>query len=527
MKTQEQTLRKVFMWYEVKKNLSIPGNSDNKIAKELGIDRRTVSKYKKMSEEEYKAFVMKQHVYERILAPYYSDVLLLLSIDNGLPAAVIEDRLKEKYPGLPKVNSKTVYNFVHHVRQNEKIPVPESIRQTEAMEEFAYGSQAQVDFGTALMRRPDDSRQRVYFFVLVLSRSRYKYVFFQITPFTGKAAVQAHEQAFEYIEGIPGKLLYDQDSVFLKSENLGDYLLADDFRRYRDERGLSVAFCRKSDPQSKGRVENVVGYVKNNFLRARTFNDIDRLNGEALGWLERKANGTRHATTKRLPHDVWIIEKEYLGYFQPSRAIPQDEIPMYTVRKDNTISYKGNFYRVPYGTYNGKGPEVLLRVEDGTLLLYNQQGNLLAEHPISLEKGKVIGSTTYRRDRNSRLEVFKQEVLSLWKGSSALDSFIDEIHKDKPRYLRDNLKVIREVIGDYGEEVVDRALDYCLGNRLFNAFYLKEAAAHYRELKRQEKKPLPVIDVLRNGVQMSQYDTDAYIPERSEIKRYDQIMEQL
>ena len=525
MKTQIHDLRKVRMWYEVKELSSNPGNSDSKIAKKLGIDRRTVSRYKKMSEDEFHEFSMKQRVYELVLSPYYPDVLSLLSIDNGLPAAVIEDRLKEKYPDLPKVNSKTVYNFVQHVRRQEKIPVPEKIRQTEALEEFAYGSQAQVDFGTAQMRRLDGSRRRVYFFALVLSRSRYKYVFFQTTPFTGKTAVQAHEQAFGYIEGIPGKLLYDQDSVFLKSENLGDYLLADDFRRYRDERGISVEFCRKADPQSKGRVENVVGYVKNNFLRARTFHDIDRLNEEALSWLERKANGTKHATTKRLPHDVWLIEKEHLSLFRPSPAIPRDEIPTYTVRKDNTISYKGNFYRVPYGTYNGKGPEVLLKVKDGTLSLFNRQGILLAEHPVSLEKGKVIGSTTYRRDRNSRLEVFKQEVLSIWKGNNTLYLFIEEIHKYKPRYLRDNLKMIREVMGEYGEEIVGSAHDYCLDNGLYNALCLKEAASHYRELKRREKKPLPVVSVLHDGVQTSQYDTDAYIPERSKINRYDQIME--
>ena len=42
MKTLAQTLRKVFMWYEVKELSSIPGNSDNKIAQMLGIDRRTV-----------------------------------------------------------------------------------------------------------------------------------------------------------------------------------------------------------------------------------------------------------------------------------------------------------------------------------------------------------------------------------------------------------------------------------------------------------------------------------------------------
>ena len=428
---------------------------------------------------------------------------------------------------MPKVNSKTVYNFVQFVRQKEKLFAPVQVRQTEAIEEFAYGSQAQVDFGESWMQRSNRSRQKVYFFALVLSRSRYKYVFFQTTAFTGKTAVQSHEQAFSYIEGIPGILLYDQDSVFLKDENLGDYRLADDFRRYRDERGIRVEFCRKADPQTKGRSENVIRYVKRNFLRARTFYDIDRLNEEALGWLKRTANGTKHATTQRLPYDEWMIEKEHLLYFQPSRTIPVDELPKYTVRKDNTISYKGNFYRVPHGTYNGKGAEVLLSVKEETLLLYDQQHGLIAEHPVSLEKGNIIGNTTYRRDRNSRLEVFKEEVLSLWKGGSALNSFIEEVHKDKPRYLRDNLKVIREVMGEYDEEFVGSALQYCLEHRLYNAFYLKDAAAYYRKIKSEQKDPQPVIRVLREGTQMNLFNTDTYIPERSSINRYDQILDQL
>lgn len=527
MKTQTQSLRKVIMWYKVKELTKLKGTSDKKIANQLGIDRRTVSRYKKMSEEEFKVFIDKQRVYQRILESYYSDVLNLLDLDNGLPAAVIEDRLKEKYPDLPKVNSKTVYNFVQYVRKKEKIFAPVNIRQTEAIEEFAYGSQAQVDFGESWMQRPDKSRQKVYFFALVLSRSRYKYVFFQTTPFTGKTAVQSHEQAFKYIEGMPKMLLYDQDSVFLKNENLGDYLLADDFRRYKDERRINVNFCRKADPQTKGRSENVIGYVKHNFLRARTFYDIDRFNEEALGWLERTANGTKHATTQRLPYDDWMIEKDHLMYFKPTTIIPRDKVFKYTVRKDNTISYQGNFYRVPYGTYNGKGPEVLLSVKDETLLLYDQHNSLIAEHPISLDKGKIIGSTTYRRDRNLRLEVFKQEVLSLWQGSTALNSFIEEIHKDKPRYLRDNLKVIREVIGEYSEELVSSALNYCLEHSLYNAFYLKEAAEYYRKLKSVQTKPQAVIDVLREGVHMKHFNTDAYIPERSSINRYEQIVEQL
>lgn len=137
----------------------------------------------------------------------------------------------------------------------------------------------------------------------------------------------------------------------------------------------------------------------------------------------------------------------------------------------------------------------------------------------------TVGGTTYRRDRNSRLEVLKREVLSLWEGGDTLSLFIDLIHRDKPRYLRDNLKIIREVIGEYGKELVEAALNYCLANKLYNAFYLKEATAYHLESECRKRKHPPVIKPLHEGVRVGRYDTDAFIPERSKIRGYDKIME--
>ncbi len=43
------------------------------------------------------------------------------------------------------------------------------------------------------------------------------------------------------------------------------------------------------DPESKGKIENVVKYVKQNFLYNRCFCDIATLNEEVLQWLNRTA----------------------------------------------------------------------------------------------------------------------------------------------------------------------------------------------------------------------------------------------
>lgn len=527
MKTQTQSFKKKIMWYEVKKLSSTKGNSDNKIAQLLGIDRRTVSKYKKMSESEFKSFIDKKRVYSKLLDPYYFYVKRLLELDNSLPAAVIEDRLKENHLDLPIVNSKTVYNFVKYVREKEHIFASSKIRQTAAIDEVPYGSQAQIDFGEHTMRCFGKSIQKVYFFALVLSRSRFKYVFFQTQPFTGKTAVESHERAFEYIEGIPNMLLYDQDSVYLKSENLGDYILADDFHQYRNERNINVSFCRKADPQTKGKIENVIGYIKHNFLRARTFYDIDRLNEEALAWLKRTANGTPHSTTKKLPGDEWIIEKDYLKVFNPTSIILKEKLPEYTVRKDNTVSYRGCFYRVPYGTYNGKGTTVFLSTKEETISLYNHQSNLIAEHNISKEKGKIIGGTSYMRDRTSELNALKENALWLRPNCDVFADYIEEIHKNKSRYFRDNLKIIREVIGEYNEELVGSALNYCIEHQLYNAFNLKEAAEYYRKLSSIRKESNINIAPLRKDVHMNHFKSSTYIPDTSNINQYNKILDQL
>jgi hypothetical protein len=56
--------------------------SDSMVAKKLGIDRRTVSKYRKMSEEDFNSFVSKGRVYTRILSSYYSPDFVIASPKN-------------------------------------------------------------------------------------------------------------------------------------------------------------------------------------------------------------------------------------------------------------------------------------------------------------------------------------------------------------------------------------------------------------------------------------------------------------
>ena len=70
-------------------------------------------------------------------------------------------------------------------------------------------------------------------------------------------------------------------------------------------RSSSLHFCRKADPQSKGKVENVVKYVKNNFLYGRPWYDLQTLQAQGMAWLQRTGNAMPHSTTRKIPLEEW------------------------------------------------------------------------------------------------------------------------------------------------------------------------------------------------------------------------------
>ena len=66
-------------------------------------------------------------------------------------------------------------------------------------------------------------------------------------------------------------------------------------------------------PRTKGKVERMVHYVKDNFLTGRSFTDLADVNTHARQWLDHTANVRIHATTNQRPVDLWASEKPLLA----------------------------------------------------------------------------------------------------------------------------------------------------------------------------------------------------------------------
>lgn len=514
-------LQKYVMWNKVRKLKSL-GLNNSQISRELGIYRGTVRKYLGLSESEFLSSNSYHRDYPHKLDGHEGYIRGELSGHPYLSSSQIHDHLKEHFPSFPVVNAKTVYNFVLYVRGKYGLPKsPErSFRPYEKQPEEAYGHYAQVDFGERYMSTTGGGHVKIYFFAMVLSRSRQKHLYFSLSPFTTTQAVYAHELAFQFYGGIPEKILYGQDKVLLHNENMGDLLLTHGFRKFVGQAGFETVFCRKSDPESKGKVENVVKYVKYNFLRGRTFTDIDILNRDALLWLERTGNGQVHATTRQIPSEVFEEEKGYLKPYTQTPTLPVVEMKEYYVRKDNTISYKGNYYTLPTGTYHGRNTLVYAHLQEDILHLFDKEtGKTLAVHPLAPGKGKLVRNTSHLRDRTASLEELEEKIKNALQSGNLIDDYLRQLHQNKSRYYRDNLTYIGKHHGSFSTAVMHEAFSVCLEKGIYNATILIEVA---KNLQKESGETPPVSRETSFSYPGKDYNI---MPEKTDINIFNSIFQ--
>lgn len=509
------------MWYKVNE-LWKKGLNKSQISRELGIDRSTVRKYLQMDETSFMVWINHPRHLPKKLSPYYKYVKRLLEEAPYLSAAQVEDRLKENYKDLPEVDSKTVYNFVKGIRDQHGLQKYKEKpgRQYQKLPEVEYGSEAQVDFGEYHMRATSGKRMKVYFFAMVLSRSRYKYVYCQCLPFTTQTANYAHELAFSYFGGVPRRIIYDQDRVFLTDENLGDVLLTEGFARFSQQHPFETVFCRKADPESKGKVENVVKYVKHNFLKGRIFIDAETVQNDCLAWLERTGNAKVHSTTRKIPKQEWEIERQYLQLYAGTPDKPLLQLPEYKVRKDNTIAYRGNFYSLPIETYEGVESKVLLEDKGDELVIYTSSNELLASHKIPTGKGVYVRNTDHRRHKSKTLGKMHETLLYELGNTHKASMYLGRLEKDKPRYYHDNIREMLEPVKKASCRSIEQTIDFCLENDVMNGYRFVEVLQYYQKEKvPHEEKTTGSIPKLSNS-----FNYQDLQPKTSNINFYENMI---
>ena len=446
------------------------GFSIRQVSRIIRVSRNTIRKYWEMTPEEYSE-TYKSANRMTALAAYDSIVVKWLETYPCMTAAQVRDWLDEKYQ--LDAAERTVRRYVSNLRDKNGITrKTEPKREYEAVEELPKGYQLQLDFGEKSVRSAYGSRYiKLYVAVFTLSYSRHMWGFFQERPFRSEDLVRALYGCFDYFGGKPRQLVYDQDTIIVVNENGGDIIHTQAFASFLAESKLEVRACRKSDPETKGKIEASVKYVKGNFMENRLYMDIDIWNRSFEEWLERASN-RKHGTTKRQPAEMFKEEQECLLPLYGIASVGITEEMNRFVRKDNTIWYKSNRYSVPFGTYS-KEKEVFLSVEDGKLQIMNQIGETLAIHEIYSGQGKLVKQDGHRGGKEERAKALRDKTIALL--GKEFQEYLSILCEKKPRYIKDQLNIVTAICETYGRECVLTAMRRCQEFELYSANDLRDA----------------------------------------------------
>jgi len=162
----------------------------------------------------------------------------------------------------------------------------------------------------------------------------------------------------------------------------------------------------------------------------------------------------------------------------PNIKISEDILTV-TVRKNNTILYKSNRYSVPLGTYQPGRNLAIEETADILKVIDPETGEILVEHTICLERGKLIKNRHHSRDLTAKVDELFEQILAKLGNSLDAKKFIAAIRCEKRSYARDQFKLIEQLSDQYPADILAQAIAYCLKYQLYSAVDCRDAAEYF------------------------------------------------
>jgi transposase len=331
------------------------------IAISLGIARNTVQKY--LRHPELVAMPHPRPNRHSKLDPFKEQIKQWMTEDHCYNCEAMLPRLLDMgYTGSLSV----LKAFVHPLRPPAGGQVPIVRYETKP------GEQVQFDWGDFQFEQ-DGVRRHFYGFTAILCYSRMRFATF-VKRCDAPTLIRCLMEAFEYFGGLPKAALTDRmKSVLLEVKDKVPYwtpLFAD----FMASIGVAPRVCKAYTPQTKGKVERTVGFVKKRFWAGVSFTDIDDLNRQAHAWCER-INTRVHRTTHERPRER--REREPLALLPQAFAWERFATEERKVSWDGYLSCDGVWYGLP-SQPPVAGSVVQVRERHGLLSVWSQ-GHLLIE----------------------------------------------------------------------------------------------------------------------------------------------------
>ena len=361
------------LYSRVRRAVRVEGRSQRDVAREFGLARKTVRKMLEFSEPP--GYQRQKPVRRPKLGPWQGVIDAILEDDKQRPkkqrhtAKRIFDRLRAEHAFTGG------YTIVKDYVREKKL------RTQEVFVPLTHQpGEAQADFGEAVVVIAG-VEQKAHFMVFDLPHS--DDCFLRAYPAeTTEAFLDAHVHAFQYFNGVPTRILYDNTKIAV-AQILGNGARkkTQAFSALQSHYLFAEKFGRPAKGNDKGNVEGLVGYARRNFMvPIPCFASWDAFN-------EHLVEQSRQRRDHRVRGHSEIIAVRFqrdAAAFLPLPAAAYEACEKVTARVSSLslVRYRTNDYSVP--TEYGHCQVLVKGYVDHIEISYSSQ--IIANHPRSYER---------------------------------------------------------------------------------------------------------------------------------------------
>ncbi|MBI4446539.1 MAG: IS21 family transposase [Acidobacteria bacterium] len=253
--------------------------------------------------------------------------------------------------------------------------------------EFLMGEEAQVDYGQGaptLHSSGKYRRPRLFIMTLKYSGGAFRKVVWNSSK---EAWCRLHEEAFRYFTGCTQYVMLDNLKEGVIKPDIYEPDLNPLYAAMLKHYSVVADPARVRDPDRKGTVENAVKYTQNTALKGRKFESIEAQNEWLMHWEERWASPRIHGRAKRQVKELFQEEKAYLKPL-PLMSFRYFQQETRTVYDDGTTQIGQSYYAASPAPI---GSQVVVRIYDDQVeILDPVRMEVIRRHPKSRRPGSLM-----------------------------------------------------------------------------------------------------------------------------------------
>ena len=282
------------------------------------------------------------------------------------------------------------------------------------------GEAYQMDWGFVKVQASNGKEYKIACFAMICHHCGERYIEFfpnarQESLFIGML------HAFAYM-GIPRYVLTDNmKSVVIGHDNAGNPIWQHDYEVFMRTVGFQTKLCKPRHPFTKGKVERLIRFVKDNFIPGRIFREITDLNYEALRWCNSQ-NQCYHRAVDCIPEDKHrnncLLNA---GMITETIEIARYLCPARLISFDGFVNYEGRRFGVPY-SYTGR----VCRIRRDGYILHIYSDDLsreLTSHNVTWSRRDSYCEDQYITNQPEELPTMPVKAIMTQKAVITEDSF--------------------------------------------------------------------------------------------------------